>query len=241
MKYLLLIIILLLPSFSAQSASGFVLSNAMTLGQGNSAFAAIVSTNSITTRIISSYNIHFENFAFGTIGQYGLLDNLDVMFGFGGVSYAITPNIGMEMTGGTFVGCGLKCNIIDERNDSPFSVALLLQHLEIPANLFDTGVEIKGVDYDTYYKVIVSKNFPTFFPYITLGINSRYLKIGNDSSSSNIGQIDIGYGTPVTEKIFMGIELNWSAYWHDTVMDSILGAETLSSALGYSVGIQYLL
>ncbi len=239
MKHLLLIILLI--SFLSQSAFGFVLNNAMTLGQGKSAFASVVSTNKISTRILSSYNTHLENYAFGTIAQYGLFDNLDVMLGFGGISYTLTPDIGLDMMGGNFFGGGLKYNIINENKDSPFSLALLAQYIAIPATLLDTGIKKEGADYDAYLKIILSKNFPAFFPFVAFGINSRSLNIGDASSVSTIGQIDIGYGTPITEKMFIGVEVNWSTYWHDEVMDDILGTGTISNALGYSFGVQYLL
>lgn len=219
----------------------FVLNNAMTLGQGNSAFATVVSTNKISTKILSSYNTLFENYAYGTIAQYGLLDNVDVMIGFGGISYALTPDIGLDMMGGNFFGGGLKYNIINENAENPLSVAFIAQYMAIPTTLLDTGTKKEGSDYDAYLKIILSKNFPAFFPFIALGINSRNLKIGDASSASTIGQIDIGYGTPITEKMFIGVELNWSSYWHDEVMDDILGTATLSNAIGYSFGIQYLL
>jgi len=239
MKYLLLIILII--SFSAHGASAFVLSNAMTLGQGKSAFATVVSTNKISTRILSSYNTHLENYAYGTIAQYGLYDDLDIMFGFGGISYSLTPDIGLDMMGGNFFGTGIKYSIMKENEENPVSVAFLAQYIAIPATLLDTGVKKEGADYDAYLKIILSRNFPAFFPFVALGINSRHLKIGNASSVSTIGQIDLGYGTPITEKLFIGVELNWSSYWHDEVMDNILGTETLSNALGYSFGVQYLL
>lgn len=236
-----ILVITIILSFSTPQAFGFVLSNAGTLGQGNSAFASVTSTNKITTDILSAYSTHLENYAFGTIAQYGLFDNLDIMLGFGGISYSLTPDIGLDMLGGNFFGTGIKYNVFDEGEDIPVSLAFLAQYLVIPATLVDMGKKHNGYNYDTYYKLILSRNLSVFFPYVALGLNSRYLKIGDMSSTSTIGQIDIGYGAPITKRMFVGVEINWSTYWHDKVMDSILGTETLNSALGYSFGVQCLL
>lgn len=228
----------------------FVLNTADTVGQGKLGLSMIYSANTITTFVPdilfgSDISVDLTNHATGLVVQYGLLQNLDVMIGLGNICYSIAPDapdLLWKLSGGTLFGASLKYNFLKEGKDAPLSAALLLQYITLPINIDQTGVRLDGYDYDVYYKVILSKAIGGFLPYIALGFDSRLLKVEDFSSQSSIGQIDIGYGTAVSEKVFIGAEVNWSGRWHDSVMDDLAGSpETISSAFGWSFGAEYIL
>ena len=235
-------IILFILAMSTGSAHAFVLNNANTLGSGKMAVSGIYSVTSITTQVPDVITADISNYTYGIVFQYGLLEDLDLMAGVGTLSYSITPDVAgvLRMDGGMLVGLGAKYELLDENDGFPVSLAFLLQHSSFPAILIDSGDEKPGWDNDTYYKLIISKIFPAFFPFAAVGVNSRELRVGDTASSSSIFQFDIGYGTAVSRNIFIGVELNWSGSWNDPVLDDILDAETRADALGYSFGVQYL-
>ena len=243
MRHTLLILsIVILVSIIIQPSHAFVLSNANTLGFDKVAISGIYSANKITTYVPKVISTDLTNYAQGFVFQYGVLDNLDVMIGLGNIRYEITPDIAgfLRMEGGTLFGTGVKYGILKEDENTPLSLAFLFQYTSFPANLTESGIKSKGWNHDAYYKLVISKNFHTFFPYIAIGIDSRLLGIGDSRSQSTISQIDIGYGTAVSENFVLGVELNWSDTWNDPVMDDILAAETLSEAIGVSFGVLYL-
>lgn len=235
------------PSFA------FVLNTADTIGQGKIGIATIYSANTINTIVPgilfgSDISLALTNHAFGIVGQYGVLPNLDVMLGLGTISYTIAPDapdLLWKLSGGTLLGLSLKYNIVKEGTDFPVSVAALVQYITLPidvASVLPSPAENNGYDYDTYYKLIFSKKIGSFIPYMAMGYDQRLLKIGDSSSTSCISQVDLGYGTAVSDKIFLGAEVNWSGRWHDGVMDDLAGGfETMSTAFGWSFGVEYIL
>ena len=142
------------------------------------------------------------------------------------------------------MGLAAKIGLLKEGPSMPVSVALLLQHTSFPAVLTESGNTTNGWVNDTYYKVIVSRNFNAFLPYIAFGIDARIMRMGEDSRSDvSISEIDVGYGTAITENLFVGVEANFSFTWHDKMMDDMLSVitsdKTRSDAFGYSFGIEY--
>ncbi len=244
MNKLLTLILIISSLLISQTSNAFVLTNANTLGFNNTnmALSGLYSTNRVTTYVPKIISTNLTNYAYGFVFHYGLLDNLDVMIGLGNVGYEITPDIAglLRMEGGTLFGTGIKYGILKEDENIPVSLAFLFQYTTVPADLIDSGIKLSGCNQDTYYKLIISKNFYVFFPYIAIGIDSRFLRIGSSRSQSTISQIDIGYGTALSENLVLGVELNWSGTWNDPVMDDIFAAETLSEALGVSFGVLYL-
>jgi hypothetical protein len=242
MKTILLTLFISILLLQARS-NAFVLSPADTLGLNKMAIAGIYSTNKVTTYVPGVITADLANYAHGIVFQYGILQNLDIMAGIGTIGYQVTPDIAgvLKMEGGLLMGTGFKYGILKEDKDIPVSLGFLFQYNVVPADLTEAGVKSKGWDYDTYYKMIVSKKLhEALYPYIAFGINSRVLNVGTKRSNSNIAQIDLGYITAVTHDMIAVVELNWSAGWHDAVMDDVFASTTRSEAIGYSFGIVYL-
>ena len=250
-----LLLSILVAAAASNCAYAFVLNNATTLGQNKWGISAIYSVNTIKTYVPDSLlgpiTADLSIYATGAVFQYGLLDNVDLMLGLGTINYSITPNLskiwqieGGNLLGGYLLGTSIKISLIKEGAGSPISIAYLLQYVTLPLNFKQEEEKLDGYDYDVYHKMIVSKNFGSFLPYIAFGVDSRLLKLGGETSSqSTIAQVDVGYGTAVAKNLFIGVEFNWSGVWHDPVMDdlmSILSDEkTYCDAVGYSFGVEY--
>jgi|GEM_PF-2371229 len=235
-------LIILSIIYFASAADAFVLSSADTLGREKVAISGIYSVNRITSVVSDVITADLTLNAYGFIFNYGVLEDLDLLLGIGNIRYGVTPDIGstLKLEGGTLTGIGLKYAILKENGEIPVSLAVLLQHTAFPANLVEFGEKDSGWNNDTYMKLIFSKQIHAFIPFLAVGVDSRILRIGGDRSENSIFQIDLGYGTAVSENLFLGVELNWSEPWHDRVMDEVFADKTRSEAIGVSFGIEYI-
>jgi hypothetical protein len=236
------IVLFLIPA----NLYAFVLVNATTLGFNKVSISTLYSTNTIKTTVPDLLSADLSNYATGLIFQYGLLENVDLMLGIGNISYIITPNAVslLKMKGGMLTGIAAKVGLVKEGASMPVSVALLLQHTSFPAILTQSGDKMDGWVNDTYYKLILSRNINAFLPYIAFGIDSRIMRMGQKMRSDvSISEIDLGYGTAISQNLFVGVEANFSFQWHDKLMDEMFSAitsdRTRSDAFGYSFGIGY--